>query len=76
MIEGKSTAAWETQTSDPFINPAANAAGMKKAPETVAPAGTPDASAPAVPQAVPADAPASEKAVGTVPASAPAEQAK
>lgn len=78
MIEGKSTAAWETQTSDPFINPAANAAGMKKAPETVTPAGTPDASAPSVPHAAPADvpAPASGKAVETVPAAAPAEQAK
>ncbi len=81
MIEGKSTAAWETQASDPFINPAADMKGVK-APETAAPApapaGMPGPSAP--PQAEPpAAAPA--KAVETtapaqVPAPAPAEQTK
>ncbi len=66
MIEGKSTAAWETQTSDPFINPAADIKGMK-APETAAPAEMPTP---------PVEAPA--KAPETVPVSAPvpAEQAK
>ena len=76
MIEGKSTAAWETQASDPFINPATDTKGMK-VPETVAPVATPGT---AVPQAEPpAAAPA--KAVETtapaqVPAPVPAEQAK
>lgn len=62
MIEGKSTAAaWETEVSDPLVNPA----GIGKTAPSAAPAG------PDVPQAAPAvDAPAK----ADVPA--PAEQSK
>ncbi len=62
MIDGKSTASWETQGNDPFINPAGEAG---KAVPSAAPAG------PEIPQAAPAvDAPAQ----ADVPA--PAEQSK
>lgn len=62
MIEGKSSAAWETQVNDPFINPAGETG---KAAPSAAPAG------PEVPQAAPAvDAPAKADV------SAPAEQSK
>ncbi len=58
MIEGKSTAAWENQTTDPFFNPAA-----AKTPGATAPAGVPPA-----PQAQP---PATAPADGVSPNAAP-----
>lgn len=76
MIEGKSTAAWETQTSDPFINPVANAAELRNVHGTDVPVVIPDASAPSVPQTVPVEASASEKAIETSPVPVSAEQAK
>ncbi len=47
MIEGRVAAAWETQTSDPFINPASNA--LPKTPDKAPEAVPVDAAAPSIP---------------------------
>lgn len=78
MIEGKSTATWETQASDPFINPAANMTELKESKIAV-PAGTAVPSMLSAPQATPVkkvSTPTPEKAAETVPPHTPAKSAK
>ena len=77
MIEGKSAAAWETQTTDPFFNPAA-----AKAPGTVAPTEVPSVPQTQPPTVAPADgtspqtAPVPAKTPDSVPVPADAAEKK